>query len=672
VSQLVTAASGGDPTTSEKLSSATASVTNGRLLRWMFRFLAPVKGQAALACFLLVAVIYVEIYTLKLTGDIVNHIKHIGDTGGAQAVGVGFFQWAFGSTYPDAVRLRNLILLLVGLVAAMAIGRYLREVQVMKFSMAMVFGLRESVYDKLQRVGFGFHDSISSGQLINRALSDLQNVRAFIQSAVLLTLEIILVVIGNIVLILTKSPWLALLAIVPLPIWTIYILRFSKKIQPAAKAMLEAEDKAIQIVTENVAGVHVIKAFATQNHEIEKYEKATETFRQRVIDRLVMVANFQPIIRSIASASHLSLFLLAGILIILAKGKDASLNVGDLLILGGAMGAILGRLQQVSTINEQYQNAIVSARRLHEVIDAPPTVPQSPAAVPLPPGGTGKIEFRNVDFAYAVGRPVLHDLTFTIPGGKVVAIVGPTGAGKTSLVNLVSRFYDPAQGRILIDDVDLRDLTLTSLRSQVSFVFQETYLFSDSVSANIAYGRPNITHGEIEAAARLAQAHEFIEALPQGYDTQLGERGTNLSGGQRQRLAIARAIVTNPRVLILDDATAAVDSETEDLIRRGMRLTLGGRTILIIAHRISTVKTADLVIVVEQGRVTQMGTHNELMQQDGHYREIAAAQLSRDDDEETETDRMPSHMDRIRDKRHVQDAKPAAQPTSQRRMEEAP
>ena len=227
-------------------------------------------------------------------------------------------------------------------------------------------------------------------------------------------------------------------------------------------------------------------------------------------------------------ASHLSLFLVAGILIV--RGK---MLAGDLVILGGAMGTILGRLQQVATINEQYQNAIVSSRRLYEVLMAPPTVPEKPDASPLPRGGAGDVEFENVTFGYDPEKPVLHDLSFKIPGGSVVAIVGPTGAGKTTLVNLLARFYDPQQGRILIDGVDLRDLTLDSLRTQVAFVFQETYLFSDTVAGNIAYGRPTISPGDIEAAARLAQAHEFIEALPKGYDTMLGERGASLSGGQR-------------------------------------------------------------------------------------------------------------------------------------------
>jgi ABC-type multidrug transport system fused ATPase/permease subunit len=276
------------------------------------------------------------------------------------------------------------------------------------------------------------------------------------------------------------------------------------------------------------------------------------------------------------------------------------------------------------------------------------TVPEKADAKPLP-AGPGEIVFENATFGYSPDKPVLHDISFRIRGGGVVAIVGPTGSGKTTLVNLLARFYDPQAGRITIDGVDVRDATLASLRTQVSFVFQETYLFSDTVAANIAYGRPGITRGDIEAAARLAQAHEFIEVMPKQYDTILSEKGASLSGGQRQRLAIARAILTNPRVLILDDATASVDPETEDLIRRGMKFVMQGRTTFVIAHRISTVKQADLVLVIEKGRITQMGTHEQLMEEEGHYREIAAVQLYGDDEMPKRTEH-PSHMKRVQEK----------------------
>ena len=601
---------------------AAQQVPNKQLLLWMFRFLRPVKWLALIACAYLALWVGAEVMAVRQSGEAVSHIQKM--QLGSMETDRGFIAWV-SSGEPGAARLRTIIGLLAAYVVAMAIIRYLREVANMRMSMTMVFYLREAVYDKLQRVGFGFHDAISTGQLINRALSDLQNVRSFVQTALLTSLEIVLIVAAYMVLILTRSPWLALLSLVPLPFWTWYILRFSRTVQPAAKAVMEAEDRNVSIIAENIAGVHVVKAFATEKQEIGKYNTNADSFYDRVMNRVRLFANFTPVIRAIATASHLSLFLAVAILII--KG---TLEVGDFIILGSAMGAILGRLQQVAAINEQYQNAIVSARRLYEVLMAPQTVPEKPDAKPLPPGH-GEVVFEDVKFGYDPAKPVLHDVSFRARGGSMIAIVGPTGAGKTTLVNLLARFYDPQTGRIAIDGMDVRDATLQALRTQVSFVFQETYLFSDTVAANIAYGRPGITAGEVEAAARLAQAHDFIEQLPKGYATMLGERGASLSGGQRQRLAIARAIVTNPRILVLDDATAAIDPETEDLIRRGMKHVLYGRTVFVIAHRISTVKQADLVLVIEDGHVTQAGTHKQLMEEEGHYREIAAVQLYGDD-----------------------------------------
>lgn len=615
--------------------------SNRFLFFWMFGFLRPVKRSVISACLWLALAVGVEILVAKWIEKVVNLIQNLYTA--PQGHVPSFWQWFWRDAAPAAVAFRRDMLVLVGLVIATLLLRYLKEVANTKMSMHLVFFLREAIYDKLQRVGFGFHDALSSGQLINRALSDLQNVRAFIQTAVLTTLDIVLAVGGYIILLFTIDWRLALLSLVPLPIWTYYIIRFSKIVQPAAKAVMEADDKNVSLIAEAIAGVHVIKAFATERQEMDKYGGNLDQFLGRTLKRIRLFADFNPVIRTIAMASYLTLFLLAGILMI-----HGSIQAGGFLVLGGAMSAILTRLQQVSTINEQYQNAMVSSRRLYEVLTAPPTVPEKPDGQPLPPG-PGAVRFENVSFGYDPAKPVLHDISFDVPGGSIVAIVGPTGAGKSTMVSLISRFYDPQQGRISIDGADVRDVSLTSLRSQVSFVFQETYLFSDTTAGNIAYGRPKITEGEIEAAARLAQAHEFIEELTNGYQTILGERGSSLSGGQKQRLAIARAILTNPRVLILDDATAAIDPETEDLIRKGMRIVMRGRTTFVIAHRISTVKRADVVIVIERGRITQMGTHDQLMNEEGHYRDIAEVQLFGEDEVRGPLEDLPSHMDRQRD-----------------------
>jgi ATP-binding cassette subfamily B protein len=604
----------------------------------MFSFLRPVTGRAVLSCLYLSLWIGAEILAVRQTAEVVNQIKAVQFS--EHVATSGFWHWLTGPN-PDAARLRHIVLVLGGLAAGMALLTFLREVSNAKFSMHMVFYIREAVYDKLQRLGFAFHDRNQTGELINRALGDLQNVRQFVNSAVLVSLEIVLIVGGYIILLLTRSPWVAALALSPLPIWIWYILRFSTKAQAALMSEKEVGDRNLSIITENVAGVHVVKAFATEQEELHKYNDNCDTYFGRVMRRVGLFANFTPVIRSIAVASHLSLFLAAGVLII--KGR---LLPGDILMLGAAMGAILGRLQQISAINDQYQNAIVSARRLYEILVAPSAVEEGKLPHALPPG-RGAVCFEHVTFGYDPAKPVLHDISFEVSGGSVVAIVGPTGAGKSTLVSLIARFYDPQQGRILIDGTDVRTISLTSLRTQVAYVFQETYLFSDSVSANIAYGRPGTEAGQVEAAARLAQAHEFIETLPRGYESPLGERGASLSGGQRQRLAIARAILSNPRILILDDATAAIDPQTEDLIRRGMDFVMHDRTTFIIAHRISTVKRADMVMVIENGRITQTGTHQRLMEEDGHYRDIASVQLYGDQLERDAEGELASHLARM-------------------------
>ncbi|MGE0480280.1 MAG: ABC transporter ATP-binding protein [Phycisphaerae bacterium] len=613
-------------------------MTNRQLFLWMFTFLRPVAGYAVVACATLAAWIGVEILAVRQTATAVNAIQAVRASAGAAQE--GFFAW-LASRDPASHALRSAVLGLAALAALLAALSYLREVARTKFSMNMVFHLREAVYDRLQRAGLGFHDRVSTGELINRALTDLQNVREFVNNAMLLTLEIALIVTGYIALLLSRSPWAALLALAPLPVWVWYILRFSRRVQPVQRSVMEAGDRNLAVLTENVAGVHVVKSFGTEPQEIAKYGRNCDEFFARVMKRFRMYANFTPVIRAIAVTSHLSLFLLAGVMIV-----RGGMQPGDLLVLGAAMSAILGRLQQVQVINDQYQNAIVSAKRLHEVLQVDLPAAPPPAAAPLPPGN-GAVRFEDVTFGYDPARPVLHHVSFDAPGGGLIAIVGPTGAGKTTLVNLIARLYDPQKGRVVIDGVDVREIALDALRTQIAFVFQETYLFSDTVEANIAYGRPQVRGEEIEAAARIAQAHEFVEQMPRRYDTVLAERGATLSGGQRQRLAIARAILTNPRILILDDATAAVDPETEDLIHRGMQFVMRARTTFVIAHRISTVQRADLVIVLERGRVAQIGTHDELMARDGHYREIASAQLYGDEiDWDAEGD-WPSHMDRM-------------------------
>jgi ATP-binding cassette subfamily B protein len=594
-------------------------ITNWRLLVRMFTFIKPVKWLLVANIVVILIAVAIDTSAENVRRIIVNLIADIFGVQTA-AAGSGTMLQRFVHGPMEGVLIR--IGLLGGLVICGAVIGYLRQLVNMKFTMEMVYHMRAAVYDRLQRVGFSFHDEHSSGALINRALSDLQNVRAFLQNSLTMTVEIAAVVVAYNVLLATINWEIALAAFIPIPLWIWYINGYSKKMQPAQAAFMQSGDDLVTVFTENIGGVHVVKAFATEETEIKKYNKAADIFFDRVMAVVDLTRNFVPTIRGIATASHLSLFLLGGILVI--RGH---LKVGDLLLFGTAMGRILAQLQQIPTISDQYQKAIVSARRFFEVLDAPSTVPEVDDAPPLP-RGKGAVEFNFVTFGYAPEKPVVHNIAFDVEGGSVVALVGPTGAGKSTIVQLLARFYDPQAGQIFIDGVDIKKISLSSLRQNIGFVFQETFLFSDTVANNIRYGHPDATMGDVEAAARLAQAHDFIMELPQGYDSMLGERGSSLSGGQRQRLAIARALVSNPRILVLDDALAAVDPETEHLISRALELMMVDRTVFIIAHRLSTVKAADVVIVIENGRITQAGTHKELLREKGHYRHIAEVQLA--------------------------------------------
>jgi len=603
----------------------------------MYKFVLPVKFHVAVTLSIFIACVGAEVWTVSLLKPAINVVKDLSveKSGAAPAGFWGVLEWLGAASGPGA-ELRRALLWLALAKVVLSILSYGRIVSATWQGMSMVFFMRAAVYDRLQRVGFSLHDRYSSGQLINRALSDLQSVRSFVTVGMHSSIDIVFALSFYFMLVARASPKMAFLALLPLPLWVWAIRRFAILLQPIYGQQMRASDEVVRLLTENVAGVHVVRAFATEKHEISRFRTACETFLHRLLDAVRVRVQMNPVVRIIANGSYIGLFTLGAIQV-----QGHSLTVGDLVTIGIAMNQILGRLHQVNSISDAYQQAVVSSARLFEILDHPDTTPEQPDALPLRPGG-GAVKFVRVSFGYEPQQAVLEEVSFTAPAGKVVALVGPTGAGKTTLLNLLARFYDPDMGRIEIDGQDVRDVTLLSVRDAVGCVFQETYLFSDTIARNIAYGDLSVTAEKIKEAARAAQADEFIGKLPKKYANVVGEYGASLSGGQKQRLALARALLHNPRILVLDDALSAVDPETEAQIRGGLDRIMAGRTVFMICSRISTARSADMILVLENGRITQQGTHEQLMAQAGYYREVASSQFALGG-----PGQEASHMDRM-------------------------
>ena len=610
-------------------------VAQWKLIQRMLGFLAPVKFHVVVTCVVFIAFSAVESYLipslLKSPVDIVEKLSE-----NKQTASVGVMDWLWMANGPGA-DLRNALLILAAARIFFSLLIWAKNVTGNWQSMSMVFYMRSAVYDRLQRVGFSFHDLHSTGTLINRALSDLQSVRNFVVTGLQSSVEITFSLFFAFILLYREcSPTVALAALIPLPFWFLAVRRMALLSQPIYERQVKASDEMIQLLTENLAGVHVVRAFATEKQEHDKFKAANENLLLRLLEAVKLRVRLGPLIRGIAAASHIGLFAIGAVLV-----QDKGMSKGALVILGMAMGTILGKIMQINTISDAYQQAVVSSGRLFEILDSADTTPQHVRSEPLRPGGGG-VRFSHVSFAYEPGQNILEDVSFTAPAGSVIALVGPTGSGKTTLANLLGRFYDPDLGKIEIDGQDLRDVTVQSVRDSVGYVFQETYLFNDTIARNIAYGDLTAPREKIIEAARIARGDEFIERLPKKYDNMIGEYGASLSGGQRQRLAIARAVLHNPRIMVMDDALAAVDPETEAQIRAGLERIMAGRTVFLIASRISTARRANKILVLENGRITQSGTHDELMAQPGYYRDVASSQFSTGI-----TGHKQSHMDRM-------------------------
>src|SRR5919198_245179 len=485
-----------------------------------------------------------------------------------------------------------------------------------KQALAVEMDMRQGLYAHLVRLSFGFYDRHQTGQLMSRATVDLQGVRFFLGYGLIFFFQNALTVVSVTVVLLVFEWKLALIALAITPILVVLAYRYSHVAHPTLREVQQKLADVATVAEENIVGVHVVKAFAQEPQEERKFRARSEAVFGETLRANRQRALYVPFISWVPLVAQGAVLLVGARMV-----THGQLTVGGFVAFNLYLGMLVMPLRSLGMWIGQAQRATASGERIFQVIDEPEEITERPGATDLPAGG-GHIRFEDVGFEYMRGRPVLEGINLDVPPGRTIAMIGHTGSGKTTLTSLVPRFYDVTSGRLTIDGADVRDLTLRSLRSAIGVIAQDTFLFSATVRENITFGAPDLTDREVENIARLAQANEFIERLPDGYDTVIGERGITLSGGQRQRLAIARAIAVDPRILILDDATASVDASTEARIRLGLREAMKGRTTLIIAHRLSTISLADEIVVIDGGRIAARGAHDALLETSQVYRDI--------------------------------------------------
>ena len=515
---------------------------------------------------------------------------------------------------------RGRLWLIAGAILATGLARALfmagRRLIAGRQALGVEYDMRNALYAKLLRLSFGFYDRHQTGQLMSRATVDLQSVRFFLGYGLIFFFQHVTTILGVTAVMFVASWRLALVATAITPLIVILAYRYSSVSHPVLRDVQQKMADVATVAEENIVGVHVVKSFAQERTETDKFARRSEAVFERSVDANRQRALYVPLLSFLPLVAQAAVLLVGGRMV-----ANGTLSFLEFFFFNVLVLMLVMPLRMLGMWIGQMQRATASGERIFEVMDEPEEVTERPDAIELPPGD-GRVRFEHVSFEYAPQRPVLEDIDLELEPGRTVALIGQTGSGKTTLASLIPRFYDVTEGRVTVDGVDVRDAKLASLRRVIGIVAQDPFLFSATVAENISFGAPEATREDIERAAQLAQAHDFIVELPDGYDTVIGERGITLSGGQRQRLAIARALVMDPRILILDDATASVDATTEARIRLGLREAMKGRTTIIIAHRLSTIALADELVVLDGGRIVGRGTDEELLRTNAVYRAI--------------------------------------------------
>lgn len=504
----------------------------------------------------------------------------------------------------------------------------------------IAYDLRNRLYDHIQRLSFSFHDHSQSGQLISRCIEDVRSLQNFTGSGIVELTRVLLLMVGITIILLTTHPLLAVISLLPLVPLTLMTTRFGKRV---GRMFLDVDNALGELsarLQENVTGAQVVRAFAREKYEISRFDSANRQLFKHQVRVVREMARVMPTSNLLIGLSTLLIIWFGGNMVL-----NNELTIGELVAFNSYVLMLSGPAQQLAWLVNAAGETSAGLQRTFEVLDNSPEIRSKPDAFVLPPL-MGEVRFENLSFRYhGENAQALHDINLAVQPNQIVALVGLTGSGKTSLVNLIPRFYDATRGRVLVDGHDVRDVHLKSLRDQIGIVLQTSLLFSATIRENIAYGRPGATLNQVIEAARAAQAHDFIMEMPEGYDTKVGERGITLSGGQRQRVAIARAILMNPRILILDDSTSSVDTQTEALIQEALSRLMQDRTTFVIAQRLSTVRRADLILVMENGRIAQLGTHLQLLEQEGLYRKIYDLQLRDQERFQEEMERLQKQKD---------------------------